>query len=96
MSFICSIQVYLSCISNKGLGLYPSLQIVLLAIPNALIWAYVAKNSKDLILNGLIYDITITIVYVAGFALMGEAARFGVVHWLGVVLIVAGLVFLHL
>lgn len=55
------------------------------------LWPVVAKYSKSLMFDGLLFDTILMVSCVVVLALYGKADGFGVWQWSGVVMVVAGL-----
>ena len=96
LATMCSTQAYCSYINNKSSNLWLAVFIVACSIPNTMLWVYVSKRSMNLILDGLIYDLIITLSYIVVFTLVGKADSFNYYHWAGVMLVVTGMILLHL
>jgi len=97
LAILCSTQAYWSyLLSTAAFSWVVAVSTVLLSIPNTMLWVYVAKTSKNLVLDALIYDSIIVLAYFFMFSFLGQTASFAFYHWLGVLMVILGLVLLHL
>ena len=60
------------------------------------LWAWVGKYSKNLIFDGLLYDILIVLVYVATMFILGAGDKFKIHNWIGIFFILCGFVLIKL
>jgi len=63
--------------------------LMFLPIP---IWPFVAKISKNLLIDGLIYDFIVLLGYAGMFIYLGESKNFVLNQWIGLVLTLFGIV----
>lgn len=54
-------------------------------------WALASYWSKNLIFDGMLYDAVLVISSVVMFWLLGRAEHFSLLNWVGVVLVIFGL-----
>jgi hypothetical protein len=55
-------------------------------------WSLAAYYSKNLIFDGMLFDTLLVISGVVIFALLGQAETFTWLNWIGVIMVLAGLV----
>lgn len=81
-------------------NLYPekSIWIVLLVLLGAIgqYWVFVSMFSKNLILDAIIYDISIVFSHYLTFVYFGQASSFLLHQWLGAILVFIGIVLIKL
>lgn len=70
-----------------GLGLFIGLYIV----SSIAIWPFVVKYSRNLILDGTIYDFMIILGYFGAFYFMGEMDKLVWYQWCGLGMVITGL-----
>ena len=56
------------------------------------LWLIVSKYSKNLVFDGLLYDIVILLSYVAAMFYVGRLESFGPFNYFGVFLLVIGMI----
>ena len=59
-------------------------------------WSLTSYFSRNLIFDGLLFDTTLVISSVIIFAFLGQAHGFNIINWIGVGLVIAGLVMARL
>lgn len=57
--------------------------VLFLSIP---VWFFVAKYSKNLLFDGLLYDIILTLSYALTFIYLGYSSGFSLYNWMGLFL----------
>lgn len=82
-----SFQAYCSKQANNDSKLFFYLTWFIGFIP---FWALVAKHSKNLIYDGMLYDFCILISYILTFILLGCGENFNKMNWIGLILIISG------
>jgi hypothetical protein len=60
------------------------------------IWPIVSRYSKNVLIDGMIYDLIIVMVFYGTLIWMGAARPFGWLQWTGLVLMVAGTILIKL
>lgn len=55
-------------------------------------WSLAAYFSKNLIFDGLLYDTLLVVTSVIFMSMLGQATSFKTVNWIGVLLVLVGLV----
>jgi hypothetical protein len=71
--------------------------VIWLYLLNALgLWPLVAKFSKNLVFDALLYDITIFFSFMLTLMYLDAASKFNVIQWIGTILIVVGFVTLRM
>lgn len=63
--------------------------VIFLAIP---VWPFIARLSKNLMFDGMMYDFIMTIAYTLTFVFMGTGQNFNFIQWVGVFLSLVGLI----
>ena len=58
------------------------------AIP---LWNFVSRYSKNLLADGFVYDLILLLSYVGTLIYLGEASKFNVVQWIGLVFCILGI-----
>ena len=97
LTISCSTQAYWSyLLNNATFSWVIAVGTVLLSIPNTILWVYVAKVSNNLVIDALIYDSIIILTYLFIFSFLGQTSGFFIYHWLGVIMVISGLILLHL
>jgi len=61
-----------------------------------LLWTYVSKHSKSLIVDSAAYDITLFLSYAGFFALLGCGQGFTLMNWIGLVICCIGFIMMAL
>lgn len=56
------------------------------------LWAIISRYSKNLIYDGMIYDLIILIGVYGGMVLMGAGQNFSTPQWIGTIFVLVGLV----
>jgi len=56
------------------------------------LWMLVSRYSKDLMFDGLLYDIVILLSYVAAMFYVGRMESFGPLNYFGIFLLVIGMI----
>lgn len=84
--FYCG-QAYISKLNNNIGGQWFYFAWLSSIIP---IWALIARHSKTLLIDGIIYDVVLFISYVLTFTLLGEAKGFNWQQWLGLIITIFG------
>jgi hypothetical protein len=56
------------------------------------LWPWVAKYSKDVLKDGLIYDVLMTLTYIVAMAAMGAGDGYTIKQWVGVFIVFVGFV----
>ncbi len=59
-----------------------------LAIP---VWPFVARHSKNLMFDGMVYDALMTIVYTMTFVVIAAGSNFTMLQWVGCFVSLIGL-----
>jgi hypothetical protein len=62
------------------------------AILNIILWLIVARTSKNLLIDSIIFDVVMTIAFAAGFVFLSYANGFSITNWIGVVLCILGII----
>jgi uncharacterized membrane protein len=60
------------------------------------IWIFVAKYTKNIIFDALLYDALMFLVFYISLIFLGSADKFSVYQWIGAVLVVVGFVVMKL
>jgi len=55
-------------------------------------WVIVSRISKNLILDGLIYDLTMFSSFIGTMIYLGAGAKFNIFQWIGLAFIIVGFV----
>lgn len=63
--------------------------VLFLAIP---VWPFVSKFSKNILFDGLLYDIIMTLTYAVVFIVMGTSNGFKLENWIGLFLTILGII----
>ena len=53
-------------------------------------WLIISRYSRNLIFDGMLYDIIMFSTYVLTMAALGVGAKFSLINWLGVVIVSIG------
>lgn len=69
------------------------IMIMLSMIP---LWSFVAPDSKNLALDGLLYDSLMVITMTMTLAYLGSGSGFKRYNWLGIALVIVGFVIMNL
>jgi hypothetical protein len=57
------------------------------------IWAVISKYSKNIVLDGLIYDLTMVVAYTVFLLIFsGSAGRFSILQYVGILVALIGLI----
>jgi hypothetical protein len=85
------LTAYLSFKSHQSKDLIWS---VLLGLLNIFpLWALIVRNSRTIVLDGLVYDITLTVVYTAAILYFTSGhLSMTMIQWISVGIIVCGLI----
>lgn len=67
-----------------------------ITISTCTVWLYVAKYSKSMILDSVLYDCIMSITYATAFVVMGLAQGFTLINYIGLAITLAGLVMIKL
>lgn len=62
--------------------------ILFIAVP---VWPFVARSSKNLLFDGMVYDALMTIVYTMTFVFLGTGSNFTMLQWIGCFVSLIGL-----
>lgn len=60
------------------------------------VWMIVARYSKDMLFDGVLYDILAFSAFIAGLILLGSGDRFTMGQWIGLVVVVVGFLMMKL
>ena len=61
------------------------------------LWAFIAPDSKHLVFDGLLYDLIMVSVMTFTLILLGdESKRINFCNWLGIILVIIGLIVIKL
>ena len=63
------------------------------AIP---LWSFISRTSKNLLMDGFIYDLCMLSAYVGMLILLGEAKAFSLVQWSGLILCFTGILLMKI
>lgn len=55
------------------------------------LWPWIARYSKNLFFDGLLYDFIITLTFYGTFVALGIGKGFTVIQWLALAMVLAGL-----
>ena len=55
------------------------------------LWSFVSRTSKNLLVDGFMYDLCMLLAYVDTLIVLGEAEKFVLNQWIGFILCVAGI-----
>lgn len=69
------------------------LMMVLGACP---FWAIVSRSSKNLVFDGMLYDITMFLTMIVTFSLLGVGKSFAIYQWIGLVLVFVGFILMRI
>ena len=60
------------------------------------IWVFVAKYSKNIIFDGLLYDVIMFVTFFGALTFLGSADKFSLSQWIGLIFVVIGFLFMKL
>ena len=60
------------------------------------LWTLVSKKSDNLIFDNVLYDVVLTTVYVLVFMYLGCGETFSVLNWVGVAVVVTGMILMKI
>jgi hypothetical protein len=92
---ICSLGAYCSKLSNDKVP-YGATYVFLVSIFCALVWVWVSKVSKNLLMDSVIFDVVVCVVYAGAYAYLGFASGFTWYNWAGLFAAMVGLVMMKL
>ena len=87
---VCCVGAYVSKLSNDKVP-YGALYVFLGSLLSALLWVWVSKVSKNLLIDGIIFDVVVVVVYAGAYVYLGFAAGFTWLNWAGLAAAVLGL-----
>jgi len=58
-------------------------------------WVFISRTSKNLIFDGMLYDVLLFVTFVCAMIFFGKAESFNRYQWIGVLLVTAGFFLLH-
>ena len=76
----------------KQVNMHPNSLLFYMLFLSIPVWGFVARISKNLLIDGFIYDVIMTLAYAGTFIFMGAAQGFTISNWLGVILTMIGIV----
>ena len=53
-------------------------------------WLFVSRYTKNILFDGMIYDIVLFLSFPLTMWYLGETAKFGTRHWVGLILMIVG------
>lgn len=59
-------------------------------------WCLAAYFSKNLIFDGVLFDLVITLSGILFFVILGQGATFTTINWIGTVVVTIGLILMRL
>jgi len=81
---------YVSKLSNDTKSISPLIFLFLLG--SCPIWALLSRYSKNLIFDGMLYDILMSVTFVVTMSLLGSGDSFSTQNWIGAILVVLGFI----
>lgn len=89
---VCIMYILYGILTKQNNMHQTALWFWLLSITGAFpLWSFVSRVSKNLLMDGLLYDFFMLIAYVGTLIFLGEAKAFSMVQWLGMACCVTGL-----
>ena len=85
---VCSAQAYFSHLNNQHGGKYAIFLYMCGLFP---IWTMVSRYSKNLVFDGIFYDIIVTISFALALIFF-SGQTFKPINWLGLAIIIFGLI----
>ena len=87
-----TIGAYLSRQNNISHKVIWSWLIMLNGLGGIYLWTLVSKKSDNLIFDNVLFDVTLSTVYVLVFMYLGCGETFSALNWFGVAVVVAGMI----
>lgn len=56
------------------------------------LWTTIARKSDNLIFDNFLFDVTLSVVYIAVFMCLGCGETFSVTNWIGVSIVILGMI----
>ena len=56
------------------------------------VWIFVSKYSKNLIFDGLLYDVVTLVAFMIGFMILGQAKGFIWINYVGIAFVITGFI----
>lgn len=94
----CGVSAYYSNSINVGSHnrLLSNIMVFCAGLCNILIWMWVSKISKNIILDGLIYDIVLTVVFSVVLLYLNSSASLSILNYIGLGLALLGIILFKL
>lgn len=87
-SFYC-LQAWVANKNNQLGGKWLVIAIIYSALP---VWPIISRFSKNLLFDGIIYDMILFLSYVVTLLLLGSGKTFNTVQWVGLACVILGVV----
>jgi len=91
LMLICWLGAYCSKMSNDKVP-YGALYVFLVSVTCALVWVWVSRVSKNLLVDSVVFDVVVCIVYAGAYMYLGFGSGFSWLNWIGLTAAIIGLV----
>lgn len=86
---------YSAKLSNNNIP-YGNLYVFLCGMFGIFLWMWVAKISKNLLFDSVLYDIILTTVFTLSFIILKCGTAFAPINWIGLALAIIGLILMKI
>lgn len=89
-----AVYAYVSKLSNDTKSTTSLIYVFILGL--CPLWAIVTRISKNLIFDGMLYDIVLTLTFTITLIFLGGGKAFSNFNWMGLFLVILGFIFMKI